>query len=234
MTEIEFANICQNNELNLTELQLYQLNLYCDLLNEKNKVMNLTAITEKEAVYEKHFLDSLLFSFGLDFENKKIIDVGTGAGFPGLVLAICYPSLQVYLLEPLTKRCLFLKEVVNTLKLNNVIIINQRCEDYALNNREVFDYATARAVKKLNILIELIIPLLKVKGIFIALKGPQAYQEIQEAQNAFKLLNCSVSKIDEKHLLTDNDQRINVFIIKNQRSLNKFPRRYSQIAKKPL
>lgn len=234
MTELEFINICQDNGLKLSEQQLYQLNLYCNLLNEKNKVMNLTAITEKDAVYEKHFLDSLLFSFDLDFDKKKLIDVGTGAGFPGLVLAICYPCLQVYLLEPLNKRCLFLEEVVNALKLNNVTIINQRCEDYALKNREVFDYATARAVKKLNILIELIIPLLKVNGVFIALKGPQAYQEIEEAQSAFKLLNCSVKKIEEKRLLTDNDQRINLFIIKNQRSANKFPRRYSQIAKKPL
>ena len=119
MTEIEFVNYLKDNGLEISSKQLEQLNMYQILLKEKNQVMNLTSITEKEEVFEKHFLDSLLFSFGEDLSDKKCIDVGTGAGFPGLVLAICYPNIQMTLLEPLTKRCNFLNEVITKLSLNN-------------------------------------------------------------------------------------------------------------------
>ena len=168
MNRVEFYHILSSNGLELSAVQKEQLHTYFELLVEKNKVMNLTGITEENEVYEKHFYDSLLFSFDIDFSGKTLIDVGTGAGFPGLVLAICYPNLKVTLLEPLNKRCVFLSEVVTALGLQNVEIVNQRSEDYSKNNREKFDYATARAVARLNMLLELVMPLVKVNGTFIA------------------------------------------------------------------
>lgn len=234
MNEIEFYNECINRKLKLSPQQLQKFNDYFNLLIETNKVMNLTAITNKEEVYEKHFFDSLLFSFNENLNNKKLIDVGTGAGFPGLVLAIAYPTLDVYLLEPLSKRCNFLTKVVNELHLENVHIINQRSEDYAKMNREKFDYATARAVKRLNILLEIVMPLVKVDGYFIALKGKQGIEEINECKKAFLELDCEVSKIEEVSLITNNDYRINIFIKKIKNTNKKYPRNYSQIVKKPL
>lgn len=234
MNEIEFYNECINRKLKLSPQQLQKFNDYFNLLIETNKVMNLTAITNKEEVYEKHFFDSLLFSFNENLNNKKLIDVGTGAGFPGLVLAIAYPTLDVYMLEPLSKRCNFLTKVVNELHLENVHIINQRSEDYAKMNREKFDYATARAVKRLNILLEIVMPLVKVDGYFIALKGKQGIEEINECKKAFLELDCEVSKIEEVNLITNNDYRINIFIKKIKNTNKKYPRNYSQIVKKPL
>ena len=180
------------------------------------------------------FVLSLLFSFDIDFSGKTLIDVGTGAGFPGLVLAICYPNLKVTLLEPLNKRCVFLSEVVTALGLQNVEIVNQRSEDYSKNNREKFDYATARAVARLNILLELVMPLVKVNGTFVALKGRLGYEEVDESKRALELLDCKVSKIQDVKLLTDDDSRQNIFVLKLKKTHMKYPRNYSQIKNKAL
>lgn len=234
MTELEFINYVEDNGLELTNLQIEQLNIYQQLLKQKNEVMNLTSIVEKEEVFEKHFLDSLLFSFNEDLNDKCGIDVGTGAGFPGLVIAICYPKFHVTLLEPLTKRCVFLQEVVDNLKLTNVTIINQRSEDFCKENREKYDYAFARAVSKLNILLEIIVPLLKVDGIFVALKGKIYQEEIEQSKNAIKELNVKLEKVKESHLPSENDLRGNVFIRKVKTTPLKYPRNYGQIKKRPL
>jgi 16S rRNA (guanine527-N7)-methyltransferase len=230
----DFIKYTSDNNLQLSDQQLNQLHRYQELLKEKNEVMNLTGIVEKEEVFEKHFLDSILFSFDEDLDGKKCIDVGTGAGFPGLVLAICYPKLHMVLLEPLTKRCSFLSEVVETLKLENVVIVNQRSEDFCKTNKEQFDYAFARAVSKLNILVEIISPLLKVNGVFVALKGKIYQEEINQSKNAFKELNLEVSKVKEGKLPSENDIRGNIFIKKINRTPNKYPRNYGQIKKRPL
>ena len=229
-----FYHILATNNLVLSTEQKNQLHTYFELLVEKNKVMNLTGITEENEVYEKHFYDSLLFSFDIDFSGKTLIDVGTGAGFPGLVLAICYPNLKVTLLEPLNKRCVFLSEVVTALGLQNVEIVNQRSEDYSKNNREKFDYATARAVARLNILLELVMPLVKVNGTFVALKGRLGYEEVDESKRALELLDCKVSKIQDVKLLTDDDSRQNIFVLKLKKTNMKYPRNYSQIKNKAL
>ena len=234
MLESEFISYLKENGLRLSSHQLEQLNLYQQLLKSKNEVMNLTSIVEKEEVFEKHFLDSLLFSFGEDFNNKKGIDVGTGAGFPGLVLAISYPNFKVTLLEPLNKRCLFLKEVVDKLKLDNVEIVNARAEDYCKDHMEEFDYAFARAVSSLSILLEIIIPLVKVNGYFIALKGKKFQEEINESQNALKELNCHVEKVKESCLPSEKDVRGNILNKKEQKTSKKYPRNFSQIKKRPL
>ena len=234
MNRVEFYHILSSNGLELSAIQKEQLHTYFELLVEKNKVMNLTGITEENEVYEKHFYDSLLFSFDIDFSGKTLIDVGTGAGFPGLVLAICYPNLKVTLLEPLNKRCVFLSEVVTALGLQNVEIVNQRSEDYSKNNREKFDYATARAVARLNMLLELVMPLVKVNGTFIALKGRMGYEEVNEAKRALELLNCKVDNVQDVKLLTDDDSRQNIFVLKLKRTSVNYPRNYAQIKNKPL
>ena len=234
MTEQEFISYCSSHNLSLTSKQLEELNTYQQLLKEKNKVMNLTGIVEKDEVFEKHYLDSLLFSFDENLENSKCIDVGTGAGFPGLVLAICYPTIQMTLLEPLTKRCVFLEEVVKTLGLTNVIIANERSEDFCKKHRDEFDFAFARAVSKLNLLIEIIMPLVKVNGYFVALKGKIYQEEIKEANNALKELDSKVEKVKESTLPSEQDVRGNIFIKKLKKSSLKYPRNYGQIKKRPL
>lgn len=233
MTKQEFYEKCLENNLVLSNHQLSQLNRYFELLVEINKVMNLTGITEENDVYEKHFYDSLLFTFDVDLSNKSVVDVGTGAGFPGLVIAICYPSCNVSLVEPLTKRCNFLSLVVKELKLENVVILNKRSEDL-IEYRHSFDIATARAVARLNVLLEIIMPLVKVDGLFVALKGRQGEEEISEAKNALSELNCDVIKVQKINLLTENDCRINVFVKLKGLINKKYPRNYSQIKKKPL
>lgn len=234
MTEKEFVDYLLKNQLVLSSVQLNQLNKYQQLLKEKNQVMNLTGIVEKEEVFEKHFLDSLLFSFHEDLNDKKAVDVGTGAGFPGLVLAICYPNLHMTLLEPLTKRCNFLNEVITSLGLKNVEVVNERSEDYCKNHRETFDFAFARAVSKLNLLIEIIVPLLKVNGYFVALKGKIYQEEINQSQNALKELNSQVEKVKENTLPSESDVRGNIFIKKLAKTNLKYPRNYGQIKKRPL
>ena len=234
MTKDQFYDQCKINNLALTDLQKEQLDKYLFLLQETNKVMNLTAITEEHEVYEKHYYDCLLASFNLDFNNKSLVDVGTGAGFPGLVYAICYPNLNVTLVEPLTKRCNFLNKVKDELNLTNVQIINQRSEDFVKTARGKYDFATARAVAKLNILLEIITPLLKINGIFIALKGRQGEDELIEASNAIKLLNLKVIDVKKTKLLTVEDERVNIYIKLEKMISTKYPRAYSQIKKKPL
>lgn len=234
MTKLEFITYTSNNGLVLTDEQLSQLQKYQQMLKEKNQVMNLTSIVEEEEVFEKHFLDSLLFSFNENLDDKECIDVGTGAGFPGLVLAICYPSLKMTLLEPLTKRCNFLQEVIDELKLTNVKVVNQRSEDYCKENIEKYDLAFARAVSKLNILLEIIMPLVKVNGYFIALKGKIYQEEINDSTNALKELNSVVEKVKESTLPSENDVRGNVFVKKVGHISNKYPRNYGQIKKRPL
>ena len=234
MTELEFINYTSSNNLELSEKQIAQLNKYQERLKEKNLVMNLTSIVEKEEVFEKHFLDSLLFSFNEDLDSKECIDVGTGAGFPGLVLAICYPKLKMTLLEPLTKRCNFLQEVIDALGLTNVKVVNQRSEDFCKENKEKYDYAFARAVSKLNILLEIIMPLVKVNGYFVALKGKIYQEEIDQSKQALKELNSIVEKVKENTLPSENDVRGNVFVKKIGHISNKYPRNYGQIKKRPL
>ena len=234
MTEQEFLKLAEEHGLVLSMETIDKLNIYQRLLEEKNKVMNLTGIDQKEDVYEKHFYDSLLFSFNEDMNGKSLIDVGTGAGFPGLVLAICYPNLKVTLLEPLTKRCNFLEEVVKELRLTNVEIVNERSEDYSIKNVEKYDYAVARAVSKLNILLEIISPLVKINGLFVALKGKIYQEEILESKNALKTLIMEVIKVKEEKLPSENDIRGNIFIQKKGKTPSKFPRNYGQIKKRPL
>ena len=234
MNKESFYQILTENGLILSDVQKRQLHTYFKMLVEKNKVMNLTGITEENEVYEKHFYDSLLFTFNGDYAHKTLIDVGSGAGFPGLVLAICYPLLSVTLLEPLTKRCNFLNEVISELNLTNVVVINERAEDYAKNHREEYDYGVARAVARLNMLLELVIPFVNVGGYFIALKGKMGYQELDEAKKAMGILDVKLDKVQDVKLPSEDDSRQNLFIMKMKKTNLKYPRHYSKIKSKPL
>ncbi len=213
-----------------------QLNLLMTLMEStlsENEKFNLTAIKEKDQFVEKMILDSALSLYEIDLENKSIIDVGTGAGFPGMVIRILSKTAHVTLLDSTKKKVDYLKEFAsaNNLKINGV---SDRAEDYARNNRNKFDFATARAVASLNILLELIIPMLKVGGTFIALKGDKYEEEINESKNAFKKLGCSIDHIFEVTLPESQEKRAIIYIRKDKETNKKYPRQYSDIKKLPL
>lgn len=219
-------------QVDLTDIQLKQLQQYAELLQEYNQKMNLTSIDQLEEIYSKHFYDSLLPFSLVEFQaGDCLADVGTGAGFPGLVLKIAYPNLSVTLIEPTAKRCHFLQVVIDALKLENVQVINKRAEDLS-NLRACFDYVTARAVSNLNILSELCAPLLKVGGRFVILRGKDGYQEIKQAQSAFETLHLTQEKLVEMNYL--DNTRINAVYRLTKTIASKYPRHYGVIKKKPL
>lgn len=234
MDELKFFDALATEGYVLNDHQRQLCLMYLDLILKYNSVMDLTANDTKESILEKNFFDSIISLSNYDYENKSLIDVGSGAGFPGILYAIVCPNLKVTLLEPMQKRVMFLNVVKETLKLDNVEVICARAEDFAKNNREKFDYASARGVAKLNILLELIIPLLKVQGIFIALKGKKAFEEENEAQNACKILDAKRICVKEFLLPTNKETRINLYYQKTGVSNQKYPRNYGNIKKKPL
>jgi len=208
-----------------------QFETYLNRLVEVNKVMNLTAITDPEEVYEKHFLDSCLISPHLK-PGDKVADVGSGAGFPGLCLAIIRDDIEVTLIEPTAKRCQFLSDLIQTLDLKNVWVINDRAENLSCT-REFYDVVTARAVASLAILLELCVPLVKVNGLMIAMKGQKALEELDEAKAALSLLKLRCVNAEPVTLPTAG-HRYNLIFKKDQKTELKYPRAYNQIKKKPL
>ncbi len=209
--------------------------IYKNLLVEWNKVMNLTGITEDSEVAVKHFADSVTVLNIADFENKNVIDVGTGAGFPGLPLKITCPSIKLTLLDSLTKRLNFLKDVCR--KTNtNAEFVHGRAEELGQdeNYREKFDIALSRAVAPLNILCEYDLPFVKVGGLMIALKGPAAYDEIERAKNAVAELGGEIINVEEI-TLPDTDLKHTVVVIKKIKNTpDMYPRRAKKIDRKPL
>ncbi len=232
MDKEEFINQVKELGINLSNEQLNQLDEYYQLLINWNNKINLTAITAKEEVFLKHFYDSLTISYVIDLNKEEsLCDIGTGAGFPGLVLKICFPHLKITLIDALNKRIKFLEEVCEKLQLKDVTIIHARAEEYALKNREIFDVVTARAVAPLNILLEYSSPLVKVSKYFIALKGNE---DSSSSLTAAKILNLKLVKEYKFLLPKENSNRT---IIKYQKTGNtpgKYPRRFAEIKKKPL
>lgn len=209
------------------------LETYAAILARESEVKNLTAI-EPDDYYEKHFYDSLLIGEMYEFKQKTVIDIGTGAGFPGLVLAIAYPEVDMYLLEPTAKRCEFLAQVVNVLDLKNVTIINKRAEDYIVEVRETFDIAVSRAVANLGIILELSVPFVKVKGHILLMKGRNYATEVREHPKVFDILKIMEIKRETKVMPTDKAEHINVLFYKEQPTSVIYPRHYSAIKKNPL
>lgn len=232
MTKDEFLKILAERGLELSDRQMEQFCTYAAFLKEYNEKINLTAICEFEEVLDKHFYDSLLLSFDVKMEGT-LVDVGTGAGFPGVVLKIAYPGLRVILIEPLMKRCVFLNELISKLGLEGIEVINTRGEDYSLIHREEYDYVTARAVTNLNALIEVCGAMVKKDGYFIALRGSSGQGEIDGANNAIKQMNFECERIVE-HSLNDGSLRVIGYLRKVGATPKKLPRKYSIIKQRPL
>ncbi len=221
----------------LDEKQIQQFIRYYEMLVEWNCVMNLTAITEYEEVMKKHFVDSLSLIKAYDVNKKvKVIDVGTGAGFPGLALKIAYPSLQITLLDSLNKRIQFLDAVINELQLTGVETIHGRAEDYAKPSklREKFDLCVSRAVANLSTLSEYCLPFIKEGGYFISYKSEKINEEVQSAEKAIKILGGKIHDQVEFNLPHSNIYR-NLFIIKKiTKTPAKYPRKAGLPSKEPL
>ena len=220
----------------LDENKLFLLEKYQNLTLEMNKVMNLTGNDTPEEFATKNVLDSLLLVkyLAFDIKGKNIIDIGSGAGLPGIPLAIYFPETNFYLLEPIKKRCNFLNKVVEELSLKNVVVINGRAEELVKEKRSFFDVATARAVSSLNILLELAMPLVKIGGIFISYKGKNYEKELISSKLALNELNSSSKLVVNCVVPNTNDERSFLFFEKKEEISNKFPRSYSLIKKRPL
>lgn len=230
----EFISNVKELGIELNDNQINQFNKYYELLVEYNKVMNLTGITEYEEVLEKHFYDSLTMANKVSLNNSTLVDIGAGAGFPCIPLKIAFPSLDVTVVDSLAKRMKFLEVVIKELNLENIRCLAMRGEDFAKLHREEFDYVTARAVARLNILNEITLPLVKVGGYFVALKGQDGLIEIDECKDAFSKLGAKIDMIDEFNLPSENAKRINIFIKKEKKTNVIYPRDYAKIKKNPL
>lgn len=233
MNDKEFKEELSKLGIVLTSTQENQLEMYYNLLIEWNNKMNLTGITERNSVYLKHFYDCITLIKAIDLtKNLKIVDVGTGAGFPGLVLKIVFPNLDVVLVDALNKRINFLNHVIESLKLENIEAIHDRIENYAKNNLEVFDLVTCRAVAKLNIISELCLQLAKINGYFIPMKAT-IEDEISDTKY-LEVLKSKVESVITFNLPIENSVR-NLIVIKKYGSIDKkYPRQYDKIIKNPL
>ncbi len=221
---------------NIKDLSVIEsLYIYYEMLYETSKVMNLTTIVELEEAYIKHFYDSLLLSKVLDLnQDLTFADIGTGAGFPGLVLKIVFPNLKVTLVEPITKRCKFLQSVIDKLDLKDIIVVNDRAENYIKTSRETFDIVTARAVASLNILSEICTPFVKIDGVFVALKGSSYQEEIDQACQAVGKLKIKLVKKELFNLPLNLGERAILLYKKYDKTPNIYPRLYAKIKKNPL
>lgn len=229
--------IIERTGIELTEKQLWQFEKYFEMLVEKNKVMNLTGITEKDEVIEKHFIDSISCAKAIDFKNiKSIIDVGTGAGFPGIPLKIAFPHLEVVLMDSLNKRIGFLQEVIDELGLKNIQAIHDRAEDLAKNPeyREMFDLCVSRAVANLAILSEYCLPFVKIGGLFVSYKSGKVLDEINEANTAIEILGGKLENTAQFNLPGTDIERSLVLIKKENHTPEKYPRKAGTALKKPL
>lgn len=234
MTINEFIEALKELKIDIDDNKLELLNKYYELLIEWNNKINLTGITDKKEVYLKHFYDSLTLNRVIDLNAvNTLCDIGTGAGFPGIVIKIMFPNINVTLVDSLNKRINFLNEVIFSLKLNNIKTICARAEEYSINNRELYDVVTARAVASLPILLEYSIPLVKVNGYFIAMKG-NLNEELVNITPALNKLNARIVNKDEFLLPFEKSNRTLIQVQKDKITDQRFPRKYSEIKKKPL
>lgn len=228
----EFKKAVKNLGITVTDEEISKLEKYATLLKEWNEKINLTAITAKDQVFLKHFYDSLTIVKIIDLNKlDSLCDLGTGAGFPGIVLKIFFPKLKITLVDALNKRIKFLEVVINELSLSNITLEHARAEEYAKDNRECFDVVTARALSSFPVLLEYGIPLLKVNGHLIAMRG---LNDSNEGINALKVLNSKINDILEFKLPYEDSQRTLIDVLKLDKTSLKYPRRYAEIKKKSL
>ena len=231
MNKEEFVLELKKIGIDITDEQLVLLDKYYQLLIEWNEKINLTRITVEKDVYLKHFYDSLTLYRVIDLNsNISLCDVGTGAGFPGIVLKIVFPTLHVTLVDALLKRVNFLKLVINELGLKDIDVYHERAESFARVNREKFDVVTSRAVANLRMLSEVSIPMVKVDGYFIPMKG-LCDDELNEASDILKKLNSKVICVDSFTLPVENSQRSLIKIQKSVKTEHKYPRNFDKIKK---
>ncbi len=220
------------NGINLTEKQEKSFEIYYELLLEYNQKFNLTAITEREDVIVKHFIDSC-YPQGYFSKNASIVDVGSGAGFPAIPLKILREDFKITMVDSLNKRVEFLKVVCEKLGFEDVTCIHARAEDFCKNNREKFDYAVARGVSQLNTLLEYCLPLVKLRGQLVAYKSESVHIEIDNAKNALKVLGGKVNKVDE-FILDEKYKRSFVVVDKERYTPGIYPRIQNKAKKSPL
>ena len=218
----------------LNEEQLKQLEIYCNYLIEYNEHTNLTAIKEPEQIYLKHFYDSITIVKAIDFNKvNNLIDIGTGAGLPGMIIKILFPEIEVTILDSDNKKIAFLQELTMKLGLKKVNFYHGRAEDFCVKNREKFDVVTARAVSNMTLLSELCLPLTKVGGYYIALKGSNE-EEIDDSLYAIKVLGGEIEEKITFELPIENSGRNILKIKKSVNTPKEYPRRYDKMVKNPL
>ena len=231
MNKQEFIEELAKLGSNLTNDQIDKLARFYQLLVTWNEKINLTTIIKEEEVYLKHFYDSLTLIKVIDLRQPlTVLDVGTGAGFPGIVLKIVFPNLKITLLDSLTKRINYLNEIIKELDLHDIETVCSRCEEYTKINREKYDLVVARAVSHLKILSEMIIPTVKVNGYFIAMKA-NLNDELEKTIPMLKKLNSELKEIKEFSLPIENSKRTLVVMKKNAKTALLYPRKYSEIKK---
>ena len=208
---------------------------YMELLIEWNEKINLTAIIEPEEIILKHFIDSITILKEIE-KDSKLVDVGTGAGFPGIPLSIMEPSLKITLVDSLNKRLIFLEEVINKLNLKNVELVHARAEEFGQNKqyREKFDIATSRAVANLSTLSEYLIPLVKIDGKVLSMKASDAQEEINDAKKAIEILGGKIEKVEEFNLPQSDIGRTIITIRKEKQTPSKYPRKPGTPSKEPI
>ena len=230
---MEIKEVFSKYGFSLSSLQINQFERYYEFLISENKKYNLTAITEKKDVIFKHFLDSCLAEKNI-IKNAKIIDIGSGAGFPSIPLKILRPDVKFVLVDSLNKRVNFLNELIKILNLQDVEAVHARAEDYIKDNREKFDYAVARAVAPLNTLLEYLVPYVKVGGECLIYKSQKLEEEIETSQNALKVLGCKVEKIESFNIDEINAARKILIIKKCFVTPIKYPRGKNLPKTKPI
>jgi 16S rRNA (guanine527-N7)-methyltransferase len=236
-TSAQFTALLQERGLQLTPRQLEQFELYYQELVSWNEKMNLTGITERSQVYMKHFYDSLSLAFYLNMDDvKSLADIGSGAGFPGIPLKICFPHLKLTIVDSLSKRISFLQHVCDTLGLTGVELIHGRAEDVARQfvHRDAYDVVTARAVARLSLLNEFCLPFTRKDGIFAAMKGNDPAEELTEAKRSLKELRAELKQVESFSLPVEESARHIVMIRKTGATPAKYPRKAGMPAKSPL
>ena len=230
----EFKEKARQIDIIIEEKQIEQFYEYMNLLLEWNEKINLTAITEPKEIILKHFIDSLTIQKYIQ-EGQKVIDVGTGAGFPGIPLSILKQQTEITLLDSLNKRINFLNEIVSSLQIKNIRTVHARVEEFANNKkeRESYDIATSRAVAPLSVLLEYLLPLVKVGGFCICMKGSNI-EEIKEAEKALEILGGEIEKIENINLPDSDIQRNIIIVKKSKQTPSKYPRKPGTPSKEPI
>lgn len=237
MNEEQFISLLEEKGIILSPWQIEQFQIYFNTLVEWNEKMNLTAITNRDEVYLKHFYDSISAAFYFDFSKiDNVCDVGAGAGFPSIPLKICFPHLSVSIVDSLNKRISFLHHLADVLKLDSVAFYHDRAETFGQNaeHRQKYDLVTARAVARMSVLSELCMPLVKVDGHFFAMKAASAQEEMKNAQKAITTFGGTVEKVESMSLPIENSERTFITIKKIKATPKKYPRKAGTPGKLPI